>query len=432
MKRLLLIFTLALGLIGCDLNNNANPNSASEEAVLKTSEGIQALAIGMQQYYATQTLAAAVYVPAVASGELGCNTTFSDALDLHIGGAGLPNTNGHILAIWSRSFRVIEMANKLMANVPNVQLADGTRSGILALAELYKAMSLGALAGAFEQAPIDTDPTGQAAFKTRAQVLTEAIRLLDDAAAKLTATPASAEFNAKILGTGFDLTNTIHVMRARYNLFAGNHTAALAAANLVDLSKKSVFTFDDKNNNPLFNQIANAGNTTRNWAPRDNLGITPEAGDARIAFWTATVTRSSTAAPTVPLDDVKGFYDTMIKAIPVYLPSEVRLIRAEANARLAKPAADVLADIDAVRTKKAVDDPFGLGAGLAAYAGATTQTALLDEIFRQRTVELFLQGVRLEDSRRFGRPAAERNRTFLPYPNQERINNANTPADPTN
>jgi hypothetical protein len=66
-----------------------------------------------------------------------------------------------------------------------------------------------------------------------------------------------------------------------------------------------------------------------------------------------------------------------------------------------------------------------------------TSSALLTEIYRQRAAELYLQGLRWEDSRRLGRPGPptsldERNRNFWPYPDQERRNNPNTPANPAN
>ena len=64
------------------------------------------------------------------------------------------------------------------------------------------------------------------------------------------------------------------------------------------------------------------------------------------------------------------------------------------------------------------------------------QSAILDEIYRNRRVELYLTGLSLEDSRRFDRPGAtetdaERNRDYYPYPNSERDNNTNTPANPS-
>ena len=81
-------------------------------------------------------------------------------------------------------------------------------------------------------------------------------------------------------------------------------------------------------------------------------------------------------------------------------------------------------------------DVWGLGASLPAYSGAKTADAVLTEIYRNRCIELFMSGLKLEDSRRFGRPAAgtataERNRNWYPYPLNERQNNTSTPADPT-
>ena len=78
---------------------------------------------------------------------------------------------------------------------------------------------------------------------------------------------------------------------------------------------------------------------------------------------------------------------------------------------------------------------LGLGADLPAYAGPLDQASLLFEIYKNRCIELYLSGMKLEDSRRFNRPGpgtanAERARNFYPYPQQERDGNPNTPGDP--
>ncbi len=98
------------------------------------------------------------------------------------------------------------------------------------------------------------------------------------------------------------------------------------------------------------------------------------------------------------------------------------------------PSADALTQINLVRTQTA-GDPFGVNAGLPPYSGPVTQADLLLEVYKQRCAELYLSGQRLEDSRRFNRPFSpenltERNRNFYPYPDQERVNNPNTPPDP--
>ena len=84
------------------------------------------------------------------------------------------------------------------------------------------------------------------------------------------------------------------------------------------------------------------------------------------------------------------------------------------------------------------NDPFGVDANLPAYNGAQTQGAILQEICRNRRLELFLTGLSLEDSRRFGQPEPPNpasfdsyNRNFYPYPQTERDNNPNTLANPS-
>ena len=88
-----------------------------------------------------------------------------------------------------------------------------------------------------------------------------------------------------------------------------------------------------------------------------------------------------------------------------------------------------------MRTK--TTDIYGVNANLQIYTGAVTQDAVLLEIYRQRCIELYMTGLKLDDSRRFGRPGpgdvnAERSRNFYPYALSEKQNNPNTPPDPVN
>ena len=83
-------------------------------------------------------------------------------------------------------------------------------------------------------------------------------------------------------------------------------------------------------------------------------------------------------------------------------------------------------------TKTAAADAFGVGANLLPYTGPVNQTSILTEIYRNRCIELYMSGLKLEDSKRFNRPNTERNRDWYPYPDSERFNNPNTPADPVN
>jgi len=104
------------------------------------------------------------------------------------------------------------------------------------------------------------------------------------------------------------------------------------------------------------------------------------------------------------------------------------LIKAEAYARAGTPdLVNGTLELNKVVTKN--NDIYGVNANQPAAAPATI-AALLDEIYKNRCIELFMSGLKLEDMRRFGRPTAERKRNLMPYPLRERDNNPNTPPDP--
>lgn len=88
------------------------------------------------------------------------------------------------------------------------------------------------------------------------------------------------------------------------------------------------------------------------------------------------------------------------------------------------------------------DDVYGLNAEMEDQTSDPTslsQSELLEEIYKQRCIELFFTGQRLADSRRFHPNlsistsydlTSERNRNYYPYPQEERDNNSNCPDDP--
>lgn len=428
----------SLAFTGCKLDL-VNPNAPSDAEILNTREGMITLSIGIKQYYSASAVDA-LYVLTVAptTREAKGVATFTNVLEMEAGGTALPTFNRNILALWSRMLRTMTMADDLLDRAPNVLTSDDPiRVGIIAHAKLFKAMAIGGLATGFENFPTQTVKTGNATFSTRADALALANTLLDEAAASLASYTAPAEFNNRVIGSRFSLVNCINAYRARYKMMAGDYPGGLAAANLVALDIPSEFAFDGSRSvNPLFTQLS----TTRSFIVRDNYGLPSgwvESGDARLSFF-------YTGAPINSGSDVlrnyKGFGSTNASPIPVYLPDEIRLIKAEAILRTGGAASSALSEIDAVRTQSS-GDIFGVNASLPAYSGSTTTDALLLEVYKQRCMELYLSGLRLEDSRRFGRPAPptnanpvplsyERNRNFYPYPDQERLNNSNTPADP--
>ena len=93
---------------------------------------------------------------------------------------------------------------------------------------------------------------------------------------------------------------------------------------------------------------------------------------------------------------------------------EMRLIQAEAEVRLGDAAAAV-ALLDEVRA----------AAGLDPYAGSVSESAVLDQIVYERTAELFLEGQRLNDQRRFGDPWLDGRGTCFDISQEERDANPN-------
>jgi hypothetical protein len=297
----------------------------------------------------------------------------------------------------------------------------GYASGLIAYATIFKALALGDLAMFWERIPVGIGQN--IGFENRAAGFTRAIAAIDKALAAIGANAISSAFTTNI-PAGIDIVNTLHALKARYSLFLGNYSQALTSANAVDLTKRSTFTFNGVNLNPVFETSTSTNNV---YAAIDNttLGLPaslmPDPADKRLAFYTTTTYASK----------ILGFGAATTTPWPIYLPGEITLIKAEAYARQTPPdLVNALLELNKVVTKKAANDAFGVGADLAPLVGPLTQQQILDEIYKQRSIELFMSGLKLEDMRRFNRPTVERKRNLLPYPFLERDNNPNTPTDP--
>jgi hypothetical protein len=426
-----MLVCLTLLASSCTKLDQISPNNATDQEVLSTREGIIALSIGIRQFYSTTGLSSTILCPSVTARETKGVATYTTTLELEAGGTALPTANAAVLSYWSSMQQEMAMCESIINNAPNVSTVEpGLLSGVMAQAYLFKAVALSELAMAFEQANLNTDAAKPVTFVPRDQVLAEAIRLLDLAVQTVNATAPSAAFTSSVSGTDFDLINTLYAYEARVNLMAGNYQKALDNANLVDLSKTSKYTYTTLSPNPLYTLFQ----VTKSYVPRVNFGLPAglyESGDQRLSFY---LTSPSSVVNGDSVTTMAGFSSMQTTAIPVYLTDEIKLIKAECILRLDGSLTDALDLINEVRTQDS-GDPFGVNAGLPAYSGPVTKDDLLFEVYKQRCAELYLSGLKWEDTRRFGRPAppsddSERNRIFYPYPDQERINNPDTPGDP--
>jgi hypothetical protein len=403
-----------------------NPNAPTDVEVLNTVDGLTRLIVGIKNRYATNVLAPSVVYQGISASSLTTRETVvlnagnADLAQIENGGNNLAPNNGVIGSLWTTVNIVASEAQKLINGSASITDVN-TKNAIRIYGHLYKALSLGTMAIYWEKTPLNSGEN--AVFSTRTEALQSAVTLLDEAFTLLSSTTIPASFTASV-GSEIDLPNTLRALAARFYMMLGNNDLAIARAAAVDLTKRSVFFYNNINPNPVFRSSLTNNNT---YGIRTNFGLSgvllPNPLDQRIVFH---LTKNAANG--------SGFFQGDATAIPIYQPGEMLLIQAEANARKNQLAA-AKGFLDMVLMKTPAQDAFGVGAGLPAYSGPLTLDDLLLEIYKNRCIEMYLSGLKFEDSRRFNRPGpgtpnAERTRNYYPYPQQERDGNSNTPPDP--
>ena len=408
---------------GCK-KDYTNPSAATSAQVLSSAKGLAGVAVGLQRTYASNVAYGLSDANGLITGEtILLNAGNTSELQFSTGGTAVDGTNALLGNVWSSASKVIYDANNVISGA--AQVTDkGYASGLTGYTTIYKALSMGTMSELWEKVP-DTIGTATTNYSDRLVGYARAIAAIDKALTAISSNAISAGFIADV-PSGVDIVNTLNALKARYSLFAGNYAAALVAANAVDLTKKSTMNFEAANPNPIYNSVSSTNNV---YQPVDStLGlpaaIAPDLADKRIPFYTLINTTIN------PRFRLNGFWIAATTAIPIYFPGEITLIKAECYARAAVPdLVNGTLELNKVITKTAAADALGIGAALPAVVPVTA-TDLLTQIYRNRCIELFLSGLKLEDMRRFGRATTERKRNLLPYPFRERDSNPNTPADP--
>jgi hypothetical protein len=414
--------SVMLGAIGCK-KNYTNPNAATSDQIFSSSTGLTGVAVSLQRTYALGR-AGSVYNIVAANGFTTNELILMNAgntaeYQLSVGGGSVDGTNSILANVWANANKIIYDANNVLDGAAKLN-DKGYASGLIGYATLYKALAMGSLSMFWEKVP---DGVGaNITFSDRMQGYTRAIAEIDAALAAIASSPISTSFTANI-PAGNDLVNSLQAVKARFALFSGNNTLALTAANAVDLTKKSTMNFDAVSLNPVFETATSTNNVFQVIDSTFGLPVSlaPATNDGRIAFYMS-------INPTVaPRFRIAGFGAATSTPFPVYLPGEITLIKAEAYTRN-NDLTNGLVELNKVVTK--TSDPFGVIANQPAITGTPTQAQILDQVYRNRCIELYMSGLKLEDMRRFGRANTERKRNLFPYPFRERDNNSNTPADP--
>jgi hypothetical protein len=390
-------FAIAAGAVGACTLNLENPNAPTEAQVTTSVDGVIALATGLQGRFAV-SYGNFAYMAGLVTDEFASTSAALISISDAEQGA-VPSGTAIADNVFNSVYRTVRTADDLLAGSEALaaQFDAGTRSGVRALAFALKAEALGEAIQSYQKIPINTYGVTAPVYVSRAEALALVRALLDSAAATITATPPSAFFNATILTPGVNLTNVIQLFRARYARMANDDATALAAANLVGRSGSaalSLLTFPS----PAVNFYANVTGGTNGIAPRRQWRLSMATADQRYSYFVAP---STTVTGRIgALLDPWSRYANPQAPLPVYMPDEALLIKAEALANQNQLAA-AQAALDSVRTDctggRGVDDPK---ACLTALTSQLSQSQLLAEIYVQRRYELLGTGLRWEDARR--------------------------------
>ena len=429
---------ISLGACSLDLQN---PNSPTEAQVTTNVDGVIALATGLQSRFAT-SYGNFAYTAGLVTDEFASTSASLISISDAEQGA-VPSGTGIADNVFNSAYRTVRTADDLLtgADALAAQIEPGTRSGLRALAYTLKAEALGEALQSYQKIPVQTLGVTAPTYVGRSQALPVVRALLDSAAATIAATAPSAFFNSSILTPGVNLSNLIQIFRARYARMAGDQATALAAANLVARSGTtalSLLTFPS----PTVNPFAAVTGGTQGIAVRRQWRQSMLPQDQRFSYF---VIPSTTLTGRIgALLDPFSRWASPQAPLPVYLPDEALLIKAEALASQ-NNLAGAQAALDSVRTDcaggRGLDDPK---ACLPALTSQLTQAELLTEIYLQRRYELLGTGLRWEDVRRRntirGPTAAptvplDGQRCWLPYAVGDRNANPNASVaalpDPT-
>jgi hypothetical protein len=285
----LFIFFASLVLVtaaGCK-KEFSNPNAATEEETFASDRAATAVAAGLQRAYST-TAVSPLYALVNANGFVTNELILRNAgnipeLQLFKGGGDVDATNTVLYNVWARSSKIIFDADNVIRFANG--LADKNySSGLISFASIFKALSIGNMSMLWNKIP---DTVGQNVnFIDQIDGFKKAVAVLNNGIAVYNANTPSALVLSR-LPANTNIINTLYALKARYSLYAGNYADALAAANLVNLTARSVFEFDALNQNPVFESATATNNV---YQPVDStlglpVALAPNLADKRIPFY---------------------------------------------------------------------------------------------------------------------------------------------------
>lgn len=315
---------------------------------------------------------------------------------------------------WAAFYTNIRNANILIQSVNTIQgdaLSDAEKNGVFGFANTIKAYQyLMALTMQNENGirlQNETDIRETGALLSKEEAFAEIASLLDDAATSLQNAGNAFSFKLSSGFSGFDdpagFLQFNRALRARVAVYRGNYNEAITFLDdsfideNADLRLGVYHVYSTATNdqlNPVFAD-PNAGSGD-SWVAHPSWVAEAETGDERIDE--KVVLRDETASLDGLSSDYGLFvYQTQTAPFPIIRNAELLLMRAEALARRNNPG-----DLDAAEDDiNVIRNAAGLGDFDRGIIGG--QAAVIDEMLRQRRYELFFEGHRWIDMRRYDR-----------------------------
>jgi hypothetical protein len=436
------VMVLGIALSSCEIPDHINqsPNAITEDNV-KTVEGIRGLTIGLQVAAGDFYNRDRSRIPSVWCWQMGAPPGIARGQMIAWNNYQM-NRDGATDDMWLMAYRGIKIADDIIDFTPEVTFSEDNNAQVqntfLGIAKTYKAMFLGELAAFYGSIPIDIQGLEPSPFVSQTDAYAEVQRLLDDALTHF-ADNAPIERDLNHGGDGAVWTEIVNSMKARYALHIKDYQNALSYAN-------SGISTADNNLYGIFTDAAGEYLTWAKWAQNEGEPLRVELtymrllksedGDARLTeyfdpasaadgeYWGYAIhpgleTDVQPEEENVEMTSRMKKYTKFADDFPLLRYAENVLIRAECKARTGD-LTGALADVNIIRLMNDLPE-----------IDLADQGEIIDEILKQKNLELYLEGQVYHDMRRTGTmPEAVKgvNLRWI-YPESEINANPNVPAD---
>jgi starch-binding outer membrane protein, SusD/RagB family len=406
-KNILLLMMLAFSFLSCK-KDYGNLNSPTEEDYLKNPSKSQLnnLVSGTESAMRNSL---GFYLDDIAIvGREEFRLSISDPryyTDL-LGGSEsqLQSTSFYIVNVWASRYRVVKNCNLLVAAAAGSSvISDAEKKGYTGFAKMIKAYQLLLTLNLTNANGIRIDvanPDQLGPIVDYDESLTAIAALLDESKADLSGAQISFPLSSGFAGLNdaAGLAKVNRALAARVAVYRKQWTAALTALN------ESFFNLNGNFNTGAFHVFGTGSGDQLNpvFLPPNSAGEVRlahpsyatdiEANDDRLSK--ALLRNAPASSNGLSGDRDVRVYTSSTAPVPVIRNEELILIYAEANIQL-NNTANAASAINKIRS----------GHNLPNYSGAETQTALINEMLKQRRYSLFFEGHHWLDVRRYDRLA---------------------------